>query len=239
MSSHGRLRAIAGSRDVRLLALVVVVELCLLGLYFAATPAEVTKLRYTLYPFVWINVSIWVVRKAAPPPASRRHELLATTVAAAYFLVICWLAGLIGITLAGNPTELLGVTVGYGSPGWERVRLVTPVAHLTLIPFRVVGYLALSYLVYVTILEATVAAVSGTLGFVACLSCGVPVVTSLATGLFGVSASLTGALYTHAVDISTAVFLLAVGLLYYWTGPGSVGRRPDDDARTETGQRME
>lgn len=239
MSSDGRLQAVAGSRDVRLLALVVAVELCLLGLYFTVTPAEVTELRYTLYPFVWINVAIWVVRKTAPPPASRRHELFASTVAAAYFLVLCWLAGLVGFTLAGTPTELLGVTVGYGSPGWERVRVVTPFAHLTLIPFRVIGYLALSYLVYVTILEATVAAVSGTLGFVACLSCGVPVITSLATGVFGASASLTGALYTHAVDISTAVFLLAVGLLYYWTGAGPVGRQPGDDAGTETDQRIE
>lgn len=235
MSSHGRLRAIAGNRDVRLLALVVAVELCLLGLYFTVTPAQVTTLRYTLYPFVWINVSIWAVRQTTPPPASRRHELLASTAAAGYFLVLCWLAGLVGITLTGNPTELLGVTVGYGSPGWERVRFVTPIAHLTLIPFRVVGYLALSYLVYVTILEATVAAISGSLGFVACLSCGVPVVGSLATGLFGASASLTGTLYTHAVDISTAVFLLAVGLLYYRTGLGLAG----DDDGTETGQRME
>jgi hypothetical protein len=239
MSSYGRLQAIAGNRDVRLLALVVAVELCLLGLYFTVTPAEMTELRYTLYPFVWINISIWVVRKTTSPRASRRHELFASTVAAAYFFVLCWLAGLVGFTLTGNPTELLGVTVGYGSPGWERVRVVTPLAHLTLIPFRVVGYLALSYLVYVTILEATVAAVSGALGFVACLSCGVPIITSLATGLFGASAGLTGSLYTHAVDISTAVFLLAVGLLYYWTGPGPASRQPGDDGGTETGQRIE
>lgn len=236
MPATASIRAAADSRDLRLLALVVVVELCLLVVYFGATPAQVTQPRYVLYPFVWINVAFWVIRRMDPPRATQRATLLAGSVTTVYFVVLCWLAGLIGFTLAGNPEPLVGFNVGYGSPGWERVRLVTPIAHLTLIPFRVVGYLALAYLVYVTVLDATGAALSGAIGFVSCLSCGVPIVGSLATGLFGASAGVTGTLYSNAVDLSTFVFLLAVALLYY--RPGFNSRRRDRET-DETARVME
>jgi hypothetical protein len=220
-------RTVLARRDVQLLGLAVVVELLLLGTYVAVTPTELTRPRYALYPFVWINVGLWAVLRTVPPRSSRGRRLAAGLVAGLYFLVLCWLAGLVGVT-ASAPTDLLGVTVGYGSPGWERIRLVTPAAYLTVVPFRVIGYLALSYLVYVTMLDAAASALSGALGFVSCLSCTFPILASLAAGLFGSGAAITGALYAYSVDISTAVFVLAVVLLYY---------RPGFD-RT-AGQRME
>lgn len=201
-----------------MLAVAVAVELILLGLYLAFTPAELTRLRYALYPFVWINVSLLAVDRVDPPAASPRRVLLAGTVAVVYLVVLFVLAGLVGVDPGGNPAELVGLSIGYGTPGWERVRLVLPGAHLTLVPFRAVGYLALAYLVYVTALEATVAALSGALGFVSCLSCSFPILTSFAAASIGGSAPLVGTLYAYSLDISTAVFVLSVALLYYRPG---------------------
>jgi hypothetical protein len=227
------LSSLTGRRDVRLLALAVVAELLLLGLYVAVTPAELTRVRYALYPFVWINAGVWAVAHVRPPRGSRRRRLGAGLLAGLYLLVLLWLAGLVGLASVEGSSPLVGVTIGVGSPGWERVRVVTPVAYATLIPYRVVGYLALSYLVYATMLDAAAAAVSGAIGLVSCISCSFPVVASLTSGLFGTSAALTGALVAYSVDVSTAVFLLAVALLYY---------RPGFDAarsRGAAGQRME
>lgn len=109
-----------------------------------------------------------------------------------------------------------GLSVTLASPGWgPRVAYVLPgVGHAYFIPYRVVGYLALSYLVYAAALDAARAALSGVLGLGACLSCSFPVVSSLAAGVAGWSSALTAA-YAYSVDISTAVFLLAVGLLLW------------------------
>lgn len=109
-----------------------------------------------------------------------------------------------------------GLSVTLASPGWgPRVAYVVPgVGHAYFVPYRVVGYLALSYLVYATALDAARAALSGVLGLGACLSCSFPVVTSLAAGVAGWSSALTAA-YAYSVDISTVVFLLAVGLLLW------------------------
>lgn len=236
MAERSVVDAAVGRRDVRILAVVVAVELLLLALYVAATPAELTSVRYALYPFVWINVGVWVALRTDPPPATGRRRLAAGAIAGLYLLVLCWLAGLVGF--ASAPEGLVGISVGYGSPGWERIRLVTAGAYVTFIPYRVVGYLALSYLVYVTVLDAAGAAVSGAVGFVSCLSCSFPILGSLSAGLFGGSAAVTGALYAYSVDISTGVFLLAVALLYYRPGFRVAGQQSPSDGE-RTGQRME
>ena len=235
MTVASRLRTVVGRRDVQLLAGLTAAELLLLGAYLLSTPAQLTRARYALYPFVWINVGLWAVMQSRVPPASRRRRLLGATVAGVYLLALLYLAGLIGVHPEGTPRSLVGITVGYGTPGWERIRVVMPAFHLTLIPFRVVGYLALSVLVYVTVLDAATAAVSGALGFVSCLSCSFPIIASLASGAVGGSAAVVGVLFGYAVDISTAVFLL-----YYRPGFGPVaGRRPGSRDDRETPQRIE
>lgn len=114
---------------------------------------------------------------------------------------------------AANP----GLSVTLASPGWgPRVAYVLPeVGHAYFVPYRVVGYLALSYLVYASALEAARAALSGVVGLGACLSCSFPIVGSLAAGVTGWSATLAAVVYAYSVDLSTAVFLLAVGLLLW------------------------
>jgi 1,4-dihydroxy-2-naphthoate octaprenyltransferase len=58
------------------------------------------------------------------------------------------------------------------------------------------------------------------------------VLASLAAGLFGGSTAVAGTVYAYSVDISTAVFVLAVALLFLRPGLGP-------RASEQTAQRIE
>jgi hypothetical protein len=217
--------SLAARRDVRLLALAVAVELFVLGLYFAGPSGPVTRPRYVLYPFVWINAAVWAVAHVAPPSGPGRRRIGASVVAVAYLSVLLWLAGLVGPAPPGS--DAVSLTVAFGSPGWERVSLVVGGLSVTVIPYRVVGYIALSYLVYVTAVDATSAVLGGALGLVSCVGCTFPIVLSLLSGVFGGSSAVAGAVFARSVDLSTVVFLVALATLYYRPGfgAGSAGQR--------------
>jgi hypothetical protein len=199
--------------EVRWLSVLVAVEALALVGYFALSGAAVTSVRYVLYPFVWINVGVVAVVATATPAADRRTRFLAAAVAALYFLTLSALSGLVGLELgAHSHSHVHGLAVTMSAPGWgPRVAYAGSLLTATFVPFRVVGYLALSYLVYATLLDAAGRAVSGVLGLASCLSCGLPVVGSLAVGVVGTVGGVAVAAYS--VDVSTAVFVAAVALL--------------------------
>lgn len=199
--------------EVRWLSGLVALEALAVVGYFALSPATVTNPRYVLYPFVWINVGVVAAVATTPPEASRRAKLLAGGVSLAYFLVLAGLSGLVGLELGAHThTHVHGLQLTMAAPGWgPRIAYAGSLVTATFVPYRVVGYLALSYLVYATVLDATGAALSGVLGFASCVSCGLPVVGSLAVGAVGTMGGVAVAAYS--VDLSTAVFVLAVGLL--------------------------
>jgi hypothetical protein len=218
---------------VQILLVAVALEAVLVVGYFLATPARVNTPRYVIYPFVWINAVVWAAAKTEIPRASRRAHLVAGGVAVAYFLLLANWAGLFGLTGGGHHGVLdgiLGLSIGSGSPGWARVRFITRVVAISFIPYRVIGYLGLAYLVYVAVLDVTGAALSGAVGLLSCLSCSFPILASFATGLFGGSVTLMSTVYAYSVDLSTLAFLLSVALLYYRPGFGAVRRlRPADE----------
>ena len=198
---------------VRWLSVLVTVEAAAILGYFALSGAAVTSVRYVLYPFVWINVGVVAVVATATPEADRRTRLVAAAVAALYFLTLSALSGLVGLELgAHSHSHVHGLAVTMSAPGWgPRVAYAGSLLTATFVPFRVVGYLALSYLVYATLLDAAGRAVSGVLGLASCLSCGLPVVGSLAVGAVGTMGGV--AVVAYSVDVSTAVFVAAVALL--------------------------
>jgi len=206
--------------DLPWLAVAILVEVVLVSGYFLSTPAEVLAPRYVVYPLVWVNVGLWAVVRTPLPRASGRAKLVTGVIAVGYFVLLAWLSGLFGF----HTHEYLphGVWLaGLGSIGWgPRIAFVSDALYLYFIPYKVIGYLALAYLVYATVLEATDAALSGALGLFACVSCTFPVFSSLAAGILGPSA-MVAAVYEVSVDLSTLVFVLAVGLLYW--GP-TLGR---------------
>ncbi|QLG28236.1 hypothetical protein HUG10_12040 [Halorarum halophilum] len=195
---------------------VVALELLSVVAYFGLTSARITDLRYVLYPFVWITVGIWAVAAVdVRSDAPTSHRVAAAVVAAAYFLVLAWLAGLIAVYLGGHAhahSHIHGLQIGMAAPGWgPRVAYVTHAFHVYFVPYRVIGFLALAYLVYATVVDATGAALSGALGLASCVGCTFPIFASLAAGVVGPSVAAT--VTDLSVDLSTAVFLAAVALL--------------------------
>jgi hypothetical protein len=204
-------RAVA-RRDVRLLALAVVAEVALAAVHFALRPGEATNLRYVLYPFVWINVAVWAVAKTTPADATPRREAVAVILAVAYAATLATLGGLVG--LSGGAEGPLGLRFALRSPGWGPVvAYVSPALYLTFVPYLVIGYLALSYLLYAAAVDALSATPLGALGLVACAGCSVPILTTLAGAVAGAAGA--AAAYAHSLDVATAAFVATVALLYY------------------------
>lgn len=203
--------------DLPWLLAAIVVETILVVGYFVATPATVLDPRYVVYPLVWINVGLWAVVRTPLPRGSGRAKLIAGVLSIGYFVLLAWLSGLVGVhTHEYLPRGLYRVGQGsIGSIGWgPRIAFVADAFYLYFIPYKVIGFLSLSYLVYTTLLEATDAALSGAIGVFACVSCAFPVFSSFAAGLLGPSAFIA-AVYQVSVDLSTLVFVLAVALLYW------------------------
>ena len=208
--------------------LLVAVEAVGVGGYLLLTNTDVQSLRYLLYPFVWINVGVVGVVHVAPRPASRRVQVAAGVLAAAYFLVLALLAGLVSVDLAAlfgtaghthSHAHVHGLQVTMTTPGWgPRVGYAGTAFTVNLVPFRVIGYLALSYLVYAALCDVAGAALSGVLGLGSCLSCTLPIVGSLTAGLVG-GAGVVAALSALSVDISTAVFVGSALVLTLRPGP--------------------
>jgi hypothetical protein len=80
-------------------------------------------------------------------------------------------------------------------------------------PYKVVGYLALAYLVYDTVLDTAGSAVSGVLGLVSCVSCTWPVVATLAAGIAGSGTAVAAAASEWSYTIGTLAFVVTVVLL--------------------------
>jgi len=209
-----------------LLAAAVALEVVLVVGYFVATPGTVTVPRYVAYPFVWINAVLVAASRTPIPSAPPRRHLLAGALAAGYFLLLANWAGLVGLTVGGHhpiPEGVLGVSVGAGSPGWGRLRLVTRTFYVSFVPYRVIGYLGLTYLVYAALVDASGVVASGALGFVSCLSCSAPIFASAVTGVLGGWVTLMSTAIAYSVDISTIAFLTSVALLYWRPGMPSSG----------------
>lgn len=201
--------------------LLFAVEGIILITYFAVTTASVSQYRYVLYPFVWINVSLWVAARVRPPETTRRRMVVGVVIAGGYLLVISILSGIVSLTATtGTPG---GIGVSWVVPGWGP--LVTydgGVFDFALVPFEVIGYTILSYLVYVAAIGAMHTALSGTIGLASCVSCATPVLTTLVGGASGIQSSTISAAYRWSYDIGTVLFVVAVGLLF-WSHKRSVG----------------
>jgi hypothetical protein len=235
-STTARLPPADWPTELQVLAVAIWAEMTLLLGYFLLTDATVTTPRYVVYPFVWINAVLWAGMCTTTRRASRRLQAVAVAIAAAYFLLLANWAGLVVLTGGGHhpvPESVLGLSFGSGSPGWARIRFITETFAISFVPFRVIGYLGLAYLVYAAVLDATSAVASGALGLLSCLSCSFPIVASAVTGVWGGSVTAMSTVFAHSVDISTLAFLVSVGLLYWRPGFPSLGLLNGSDGDPE------
>lgn len=192
-------------------ALVLNVELLIVSIYLLTADVTVTDPLMLVYPWVWINVGLWAVSATSPAPASGRHRRLAGALAVGYFGVLAVMGGLLQV---GTET---GVRIAWTLPPGFGPALIYNGEFIQIIlePYKLVGYVALAYLVYVTILDAVSSALSGVVGLFSCVSCTWPILGTVLTSLFGGSSAVVAFATNQPYAASTIVFLSAVGLLYW------------------------
>lgn len=208
--------AIRSRVDVRTLlygAIVANTLVLLAVVYMLFAGVTTAQPRYVVYGLLWVFVGVVVLWKADPAPTDRRTRRRAAAIAVGYFGALAVAGGLLTLPEAGTAW---GVRLVPLPPGWGPAPVVsTPYVVVGLVPARVVGYVALSYLVYATVIDATGSAVSGLLGLLSCVSCTWPVIASLVTGVVGGGSAAAAVALGFSYDLSTAVFLATVALLYW------------------------
>lgn len=171
---------------------------------------------YWIFPIVWITVGVWAYVRTTPARADARTRYTAGAIAGGYFLLLLFAAGIVGP--ASGPVTGLTVQFTELPPGWNPAVLYGgSVVQFAVVPYRAFGYFVLAYLVYTTAIEAKGTVAGGLLGLFSCVSCTVPVVASLFTGVVG-GAAVTTAVQTQTYGLGTVVFLLTVFLLLYRPG---------------------
>lgn len=208
---------------IRWWCLVVAAELVVVTAYIDLTGTIVTDPRYVAYPFVWINVGVWTMLRTETPTVDRRQWALAAAMGGGYLLLLFVAAGTLQFGIGGPLNGGAAASIHWNIPGLGPIVVYgTPRVRLSIIPFKIVGYVAMTYLVYARLLDATRAVLSGVLGLFSCVGCAFSLLLPLlgATTLFG--STLTGL----AWDLSTVVFLLTIALLYWADEVGAaVSRR--------------
>lgn len=207
-------------------ALLLNTEVIVLAAYLLVSDASIHAPRYLLYPWLWIDAALLVVWKTDPPAVDRATRRRGLAVAGAYALVLSAAGGLLGLQ-PGSADALLGSGQlgGHGEglalrlglpPGMGPALLYRGVLlRVTLLPYELIGYAALAYLVYVGVLEAAGSTLSGVVGLFSCVSCAWPVFGAVVTTLFGGGSAVAVAVATWPFDASTAIFLSALALLYW------------------------
>lgn len=195
-------------------AVILNTELLVLLLYVWWDAAIVRRPLYYVYPFVWLNAALWGVTRVSPSSADRRRRLIAGGIAAAYLAVLAVAGGLVGP--GGPPATGFRLVLTSLPPGWAPALLYSGTAvQFALLPFKVVGYAALAYLVYATLLDAASSVAGGLLGLFSCVSCVLPVVAGVLSGFLGAGGALVSAAYGQSYWLSTTVYVVTVALLVW------------------------
>jgi hypothetical protein len=216
-----RLRQLPISRTSVLWAgLVLNTEVALVLAYLLVFPGQITDPLVLVYPFVWINLGLWAVLHVDRPAASRRRHLTTGIVASVYFGVLLIVGGLIGPGHAfhghSHGTASVRIAISSMPPGWSPAVLYGgDLLRVSLFPYKLVGYAALSYLVFVTLLDIDRSVLSGVLGFASCVSCTWPILGTMVTAVFGGGSVIATVATNQPYELSTLIFVTAVGLLVW------------------------
>lgn len=199
-------------RAVRVVLALCVVEALALAAHLS-TGALVTRPRYLLYPFVWVNLVAYALVRAPARPLreSRQVAVLALCVGAAYFALAAWVTG--ALAFAPDPPAT-GLHVMAAPPGWGPMLAYDGAfVRLTVVPYQFVGYAGLGLLVALAAARASRSLAAGALGLVSCVGCTLSAVGALATAVVGGASALTAAVAGVTYDLATLAFVLTVILL--------------------------
>ena len=187
-------------------------EILLVLVYLLVSDARIDSVFGVVYPFIWINVGLWAIVRTDPIAREPRYRYFAGAAAGVYLLLLFILGGMLWTAHPQAPT---GLDVSMLTPGVGPVLAYNgSFVRFTLVPFLVVGYVALAYLVYATLLDAAGSAIGGVLGLFSCLSCVWPLIAPIFVGAFGsAGAAATTSLQSYVAG--TIIFLGTVALLYW------------------------
>lgn len=202
------------------IALLVNVQLVLVFAYYVFTGLTATEPRYVLYGLLWINLGVLAVYKTQIPDgvdfATKRRSL---AIASGYFGLLAVFGGLVGTGLGGDAS---GFRIAWLPPGWGPAPVYAGSnVVVAFIPAFLIGYLALAYLVYATLLDAAGSAIAGIVGLFSCVSCTWPILAAIGSAVLGGAGLLSATALDASYDLSTAVFVVTVALLYWRPGVGS------------------
>jgi hypothetical protein len=150
-------------------ALIANTELVMVLLYMTFSPAKTTNPLILVYPFIWINLSIWAVVNVDRPSTSSRQLLGAGFVSSIYFGVLLIAGGLMspGHAFHGHSHGSTAIRLATTSlsPGWRPALLYGgDLIRVSLLPYQLIGYVALAYPVFVALLQIDGTVLSGVLG---------------------------------------------------------------------------
>ena len=238
-STTGAIRAAFADRSptalaIRGAAVAVGIYAAATSAYLAAEAPRLTDLRVFVYPAVWLAASVaaavWVDRTVRHRP----RPWLGRAVGVAYVLGIAWLGGLVGPS-GGSETLRVVATL----PGWGPIGLYdNGLIHVSVVPFKLVAYLALGHIVSVLVAATGGSARAAALGMASCVSCAAPLLLAVGGLLGGTQA--TAAVASLGYDIATVVLVATFALLVRAaarTTPDEGCQRPTDAAETTGGNR--
>lgn len=194
------------------LAALAFLEAAILFWYFATSGGTITRPIVFVYPFLWIDASLLALLAYDPPTGSRRARLVAAAVGLGYFVVLGYFGGLWGFGGEAVPFHVDWAL----PPGYGPAALYSgPYLRIVLEPFKVIGYLTLTYFVYATVVDATAGAISGIIGLFSCVSCTWPILATIVSSIFGGSSAIAAVALSQSYGLGTVFFLTALALLFY------------------------
>ncbi len=195
------------SPEVALALAGLVVNVALIIAYLAATDTVVQSLNDTLYPVVWITLSIYLVGSLLRRGPRLTGSSLGVAVALGYGLVLAAIGTPIGLS-----EESATVMTTWATPGWGPIVMysVGPIGG-TILPFEIIGYAALSYAVGCAVAAGSRGALAGTLGLFTCIGCVLPVIGAVVGAFGGTAAALQPAATSYG--LATGLFAVTVLLM--------------------------
>lgn len=200
-----RALSLALSRASVIALFVLVGQVAILFGYLLWTKAMVVSTQSVLYPIIWITLGVWLVLVLRADGPEHDRSLFGLAVAGGYLLALAVIGDMLGTT-----TGAIGGTIISALPGWGPiVRVSLSPIQIVLVPFEVVGYLALSYGVYRAIAASKNGFAAGFFGLFSCVGCSLGLLGAVASAVTGATVAVQPAGYGPA----TAVYALTVILL--------------------------
>lgn len=183
-----------------------VIQVIAVVVYASVADATITSATNVAVPFIWVNLGLWGVLRIGWPKHGRRR--LAAAVAAGYVAILFVAAGIVQFGATTTAANVYWLVPGWGPLVTIQAEFVT----LALVPYRVIGYLALGVLVFSVVARTAAGALTGLLGVFSCVGCTFPLLVTVFGSVGGVVSS--SAVAGGSVSaLGTAVYAVTVLLL--------------------------